>query len=68
MIIHAAMKRDVTLRSQFARARALAFPGGTPLERALGLPFFFNRYGWSLVTRLEAELPLETGRHWVLTI
>jgi bacillithiol biosynthesis cysteine-adding enzyme BshC len=67
-IIHAAKKRDETLRRQFARARALAFPGGMPQERALGLPFFFNRYGWSLVTRLEAELPLETGRHWVLTI
>ena len=67
-IIHAAKKRDETLRRQFARAQALAFPGGQPQERMLGLPFFLNRYGWGLIKRLEAELPLDTGRHWVLTI
>jgi bacillithiol biosynthesis cysteine-adding enzyme BshC len=67
-IIHAAKKRDETLRRQFSRARALAFPGGHPQERTLGLPFFLNRYGWALITRLEAELPLETGKHYVLTV
>jgi bacillithiol biosynthesis cysteine-adding enzyme BshC len=67
-IIHAAKKRDETLRRQFSRAQALAFPGGHPQERTLGLPFFLNRYGWALVDRLEAELPLETGKHYVLTI
>ncbi|MGE5816126.1 MAG: bacillithiol biosynthesis cysteine-adding enzyme BshC [Acidobacteriota bacterium] len=67
-IIHAAKKRDETLRRQFSRAKALAFPGGHPQERTLGLPFFLNRYGWALVDRLEAELPLETGKHYVLTI
>jgi bacillithiol biosynthesis cysteine-adding enzyme BshC len=67
-IIQAAKKRDETLRRQFSRAQALAFPGGHPQERTLGLPFFLNRYGWGLVKRLEAELPLDTGRHWVMTI
>ncbi len=67
-IIHAAKKRDETLRRQFSRAQALAFPGGHPQERTLGLPFFLNRYGWALVDRLEAELPLETGKHYILTI
>lgn len=67
-IIHAAKKRDETLRRQFARAQLQAFPGGHPQERTLGLPFFLNRYGWSLINRLQAELPLETGRHWIMTI
>jgi bacillithiol biosynthesis cysteine-adding enzyme BshC len=67
-IIHAAKKRDETLRRQFSRARALAFPAGHPQERTLGLPFFLNRYGWALITRLEAELPLETGKHYIFTL
>jgi bacillithiol synthase len=67
-IIHAAKKRDETLRRQFARARVQAFPAGHPQERTLGLPFFLNRYGWGLVSRLEADLPLDTGKHWILTI
>ncbi|HSL22302.1 MAG TPA: bacillithiol biosynthesis cysteine-adding enzyme BshC [Vicinamibacterales bacterium] len=67
-IIHAAKRRDETLRRQFSRAQALAFPGGHPQERTLGLPWFFNRYGWALIERLEAELPLETGKHYVLTL
>jgi bacillithiol biosynthesis cysteine-adding enzyme BshC len=67
-IIHAAKRRDETLRRQFSRAQALAFPDGHPQERTLGLPFFLNRYGWALVSKLEAELPLETGNHYVLTL
>ena len=30
--------------------------------------FFLNRYGPALVDRLFEELPLELGRHWILTI
>jgi bacillithiol biosynthesis cysteine-adding enzyme BshC len=67
-IIHAAKKRDETLRRQFARARAQAFPAGQPQERALGGLFFLNRYGWGLVERLTEQLPLEMGTHWVLTL
>jgi bacillithiol biosynthesis cysteine-adding enzyme BshC len=67
-IIHAAKRRDETLRRQFSRAQALAFPDGHPQERTLGLPFFLNRYGWALIAKLEAELPLDTGKHYVLTL
>ena len=36
-VVQAAKRRDDTLRRQFERARALAFPGGEPQERAVGL-------------------------------
>jgi bacillithiol biosynthesis cysteine-adding enzyme BshC len=67
-IIQAAKRRDETLRRQFARAQAQAFPAGQPQERALGVVFFLNRYGWGLVDRLIQDLPTEMGQHWVLTI
>jgi bacillithiol synthase len=67
-IIQAAKRRDDTLRRQFARARAQAFPEGAPQERALGFVYFLNRYGPALVDRLMADLPLDLGVHWVLTI
>jgi uncharacterized protein YllA (UPF0747 family) len=67
-IIHAAKRRDDTLRRQFARARALAFPGGHPQERAVGFVYFLNRYGPALVDRLHDELPLGLGSHWMLTL
>nr|MBA2306386.1 bacillithiol biosynthesis cysteine-adding enzyme BshC [Acidobacteriota bacterium] len=67
-VIQAAKKRDETLRRQFTRARAQIFPMGQPQERTLGLVFFLNRYGPALVDRLLEELPLESGRHWLLTI
>jgi bacillithiol biosynthesis cysteine-adding enzyme BshC len=67
-IIQAAKRRDETLRRQFARAQAQAFPAGQPQERALGVLFFLNRYGWGLVDRLMDELPTDMGKHWVLTI
>ena len=67
-IIHAAKKRDETLRRQFMRAQAQTFPQGQPQERSLGVIFFLNRYGPALVDRLFEELPLELGHHWVLSI
>lgn len=67
-MIHAAKKRDETLRRQFTRAQAQAFPLGQPQERTLGGVFFLNRYGPALVDRLLEDLPLELGHHWVLTI
>lgn len=67
-IIHAAKRRDETLRRQFARTRAQAFPDGHPQERSVGFVFFVNRYGPALVDRLHEELPLDAGRHWVITI
>ena len=44
------------------------FPLGHPQERTLGVIFFLNRYGPALVDRLLEELPLEMGRHWVVTL
>jgi bacillithiol biosynthesis cysteine-adding enzyme BshC len=67
-IIHAAKRRDETLRRQFARTRALAFPGDEPQERALGFVYFLNRYGPALVERLMAELPVDAVHHWLLSI
>jgi uncharacterized protein YllA (UPF0747 family) len=67
-VISAAKKRDDTLRRQFSRAQAQAFPDGIPQERALGTIALLNRYGPALVERLVQELPLDPGHHWVLTI
>lgn len=67
-VIQAAKRRDDTLRRQFQRAQALAFPQGHPQEREVGFVWFLNRYGPALVDRLIEELPLEMGHHWVLTI
>jgi uncharacterized protein YllA (UPF0747 family) len=67
-IIQAAKRRDDTLRRQFARVQAQAFPQGHPQERILGVISFLNQYGPGLVDRLLEELPLDPGRHWVLTV
>jgi uncharacterized protein YllA (UPF0747 family) len=67
-IIHAAKRRDETLRRQFTRTRAQAFPGGHAQERTIGFVYFLNRYGQGLVDRLIADLPLEPGSHWILTV
>ncbi len=67
-IIQAAKRRDETLRRQFTHAQALIFPSGHPQERTLSVVFFLNRYGPALVERLLQELPLEMGRHWIVTI
>jgi bacillithiol biosynthesis cysteine-adding enzyme BshC len=66
-IIHAAKRRDETLRRQFIRAQALAFPDGHQQERSLGSIFFVNRYGPALYERILAALPLDLGTHWVVT-
>ncbi len=67
-IIHAAKRRDDTLRRQFRHAQGLAFPGGHPQEREIGFVFFLNRYGPALIDRLLEELPIEMGHHWVVTV
>jgi len=66
--IQAAKKRDETLRRQFARTRALVFPGGEPQERAVAFISFLNQFGPALVQRLDEQLPLELGKHWVVVI
>jgi bacillithiol biosynthesis cysteine-adding enzyme BshC len=67
-MISAAKRRDETLRRQFMRARALAFPSGHAQERTIGFVSFLNQYGPALVERLDDELPLDLGRHWIVTI
>ena len=67
-VVQAAKRRDETLRRQFRRARAQSFPNGEPQERSVGTVYFLNRYGPAFVDRLLAELPLDPGRHWLLTV
>jgi bacillithiol synthase len=67
-MIQAAKRRDETLRRQFIRARALAFPNGHAQERTVGFISFLNEYGPALVERLDEALPLDMGRHWVVTV
>jgi bacillithiol biosynthesis cysteine-adding enzyme BshC len=67
-VIHAAKRRDDTLRRQFARAQVQFFPLGQPQERTLAVVFFLNRHGPALVDRLLEALPLELGQHWIVAI
>jgi bacillithiol synthase len=67
-MIQAAKRRDETLRRQFTRAQAQVFPLGHSQERTLAVIYFLNRYGPAVVDRLLADLPLDLGYHWVLTV
>ena len=67
-IVQAAKRRDTTLRRQFYRTRAQAFPRGAPQERAVSFVYFINRYGPDVVDRLLEDVPLDIGRHWLLTL
>jgi bacillithiol biosynthesis cysteine-adding enzyme BshC len=67
-IIHAAKKRHETLRRQFGRTQAQAFPAGLAQERSTGCVYFLNRYGPVLIDRLMSDLPIDPGSHWILTI
>jgi bacillithiol synthase len=67
-MIQAAKRRDDTLRRQYIRTRALAFPDGHAQERTIGFVSFLNQYGPALVDRLEEELPLDMGHHWIVSI
>jgi bacillithiol synthase len=72
-VVQAAKRRDDTLRRQFERTRGLAFPGGEPQERAIGVVWLLNRVGPALVEILDRELPVDLAhpvptQHWVLTL
>jgi bacillithiol biosynthesis cysteine-adding enzyme BshC len=67
-VIQAAKRRDDTLRRQFTRAQAQIFPVGQPQERTLTTVFFLNRYGPGLVDALMRTLPIDLGRHWMVTM
>ncbi|MEP7119213.1 MAG: bacillithiol biosynthesis cysteine-adding enzyme BshC [Acidobacteriota bacterium] len=67
-VVHAAKKKDETLRRQFTRAQAQLFPNGQPQEREIGAVWLLNKYGPAAVDRLFDLLPFDYGHHWVLTI
>ena len=67
-IIHAAKRRDETLRRQFMRVQAQAFPLGHPQERTLAVIYFLTRYGPGLVDRLLEDFPLALGQHSVVML
>jgi len=66
-VISASKRKDDTLRRQFVRTQQLAFPEGHPQERIVDLAFFLNRYGQALCDRLIEGLPLDMGKHYVVT-
>jgi bacillithiol biosynthesis cysteine-adding enzyme BshC len=67
-IIQAAKRKDDTLRRQYHHARAQAFPDGHSQERQVASVYFVNKYGPGIVDRLNDELSLDMGLHWVVTI
>jgi bacillithiol biosynthesis cysteine-adding enzyme BshC len=67
-IIHAAKRRDETLRRQFTRARATTFPHGHLQERTLCFLYFLNRYGPALIGVLDRHLTPDGGHHCLLTV
>lgn len=66
--LRAVKRRESEMRRQFRHAQQLAFPGGKPQERVLGVAYFANQYGPALVDKLMAELPTDMGSHWVVTL
>jgi uncharacterized protein YllA (UPF0747 family) len=67
-VIHAAKRKNETLRRQFGRAQSQVFPNGAPQERTLAVVSFLDKYGPVLIDRLLEDLPLDLGQHWVMTI
>jgi len=67
-VIQAAKRRDETLRRQFTRAQAQAFPHGHPQERTLAVIYFLTKYGPGLIDRLLEDLPLDPGQHWIVSM
>ena len=66
--VQAAKRRDDTLRRQFVRTRALTYPNAHPQQRAIGFVSFLNQYGPALIDRLDDELPLDIGHHWIVVV
>jgi hypothetical protein len=46
----------------------VAFPQGHAQERTISFISFLNQYGPALIDRLDAELPLDPGHHWIVSI
>ena len=60
--------QDASGRSQLLLRDVMSAGSSLGLYSAIGFVWFLNRYGPALVDRLLEDLPLEMGRHWVLTI
>jgi bacillithiol biosynthesis cysteine-adding enzyme BshC len=67
-VIHGAKKRHETLRRQYTRAQAQAFPHGHPQERVLAVVYFLTKYGPGLIDRLLEDLPPDLGQHWIVSV
>ena len=67
-ILQAVKRKDETVRRQFRHAQAQAFPAGHPQEREVGFISFLNKYGGGFIDRLIDDVPLDQGRHWVITL
>ena len=67
-MIQAAKRRDETLRRQYTRARTIAFPQGHAQERTISFISFLNQYGPALIDRLDTELSLDPGHHWIVSV
>ena len=67
-VLQAVKRRHDTVRRQFLRTRALTFPDGHAQERVIGFTSFLNLHGPALVDRIEDELPLELGQHFILVV
>ena len=66
--VRAVKRRERDLRRQFHHAQQLAFPGGAPQERVLGIAHFANHYGPAFVDKLVSDLPTAMGRHWIVSL
>lgn len=67
-VVQAGKRKNETLRRQFARTRALLFPGGHPQERFLSVACFVNRYGFSLPSLLVRELSTDAAQHQLVVL
>jgi uncharacterized protein YllA (UPF0747 family) len=67
-VIKAAKRKNETLQRQFTRTQTQIFPNGKLQERELGMVFFLNRYGSTLVDDLSSNIELKLGVHWLLTL
>jgi hypothetical protein len=41
---------------------------GHAQERTIGFVSFLNQYGPALIDRLDAELSLDPGHHWIVSV
>jgi uncharacterized protein YllA (UPF0747 family) len=67
-IVAQAKRRNADVLGAIGGARAMLYPFGAPQERALNVVFFVNRYGHALCDRLLEGLPLDTSKHYLVSL